>query len=681
MSSLPGTPPRERRMRARAARRAALAAMESGGGGDGGDGGMVSGDVGDGGGGSGGGGAAAIVDGGGGGGGADIVDGGGDAIGAVGSVGERGIGSGRGVGGADGADDVRTLFALLQAERQQREEAEKRADAERQRADAERQRADAERQRAHAERQHRADAERRAAAAELKYEQLDTLLKVSTSVPSHSSQQLRHMREWGILQPWATLKPDFESWGLCDNADCRHLIDAWLALNGSGAREVDGVTPVAAQALRAVARTKGTLCSSVSKDTLPNPFKLRPVHPLLAAADMRTARYADLKPDIVCFLGNYSVQFKTPHGDVDTGLKRMVENACNVKSIIELKVQGGEKSDTQGSLRVHNYILGVMWANLRRRMLLACTMSSSGVTFVKGVRSSEFETAVHLYESIAMPLEDAWPYVVTLLRMQPAAALGLPPDTAARGGVDIVQFLGMGATASVFAAARVDADGSVGVLKVFDGTNAETAAALCANEVHVLERLRGVSGVPTLLRAWNTESGMRCILTTPRCTPLNDPIRLLEVIQILKDIHTLGFVHRDVRPSNILADPDGAAHLVDVGFAVASGTVCDFAGSLAFTSERQRAAADGAAAAAPSDDLVALVNTSAALVDADLREILKQWHFKDDDESVTFLDGTWDAWYCKNDVAWRRALACAGACDYDGLDDALRLAIGAALGK
>jgi hypothetical protein len=92
------------------------------------------------------------------------------------------------------------------------------------------------------------------------------------SVPSASSVQLKQMRTLGLLVSWELFEVEFVQWGLRRNTDCGHLLGPWLALKGSGASEVHGVTPVAKAALEGVFAGTGGLCCSVSKDTLPRPF-------------------------------------------------------------------------------------------------------------------------------------------------------------------------------------------------------------------------------------------------------------------------------------------------------------------------------------------------------------------------------------------------------------------------
>jgi tetratricopeptide (TPR) repeat protein len=90
------------------------------------------------------------------------------------------------------------------------------------------------------------------------------------------------------------------------------------------------------------------------------------------------------------------------------------------------------------------------------------------------------------------------------------------------------------------------------------------------------------------------------------------PLRIVrlarEVAEALGHLHRLGVVHRDVKPTNVLLDEDGRAHLADFGIAAVAapvdeeGLVLHGGGSRASMSPQQRAGE----AATPADDVYAL---------------------------------------------------------------------------
>ena len=69
----------------------------------------------------------------------------------------------------------------------------------------------------------------------------------------------------------------------------------------------------------------------------------------------------------------------------------------------------------------------------------------------------------------------------------------------------------------------------------------------------------------------------------------------LGVARGLAAIHELGFIHRDVKPSNILVDEDGVAKLADFGLA-RRGEAAEKVGTPAFMAPEVRAGSDATAA-------------------------------------------------------------------------------------
>jgi hypothetical protein len=182
-------------------------------------------------------------------------------------------------------------------------------------------------------------------------------------------------------------------------------------------------------------------------------------------------------------------------------------------------------------------------------------------------------------------------------------------------GVTLVRQLGRGGMGEVWVA-RHASRGEEVVLKIVSPGAPEGRVALLRREARLVRKLQN----PAIVPVYGFEQGPHGSAVVLRYMPGGDASRLrgakpLEVVRVgravaeaLEHLHRLGVVHRDVKPTNVLLDDKGRAHLADFGIASVAEPedderlVLHGGGSRASMSPQQRAGAE----AQPSDDIYAL---------------------------------------------------------------------------
>jgi serine/threonine protein kinase len=101
-------------------------------------------------------------------------------------------------------------------------------------------------------------------------------------------------------------------------------------------------------------------------------------------------------------------------------------------------------------------------------------------------------------------------------------------------------------------------------------------SSLLKHEAKVLLSLKGTRGVPRLI-SYGSCKGIKFLIMERMISCVND--RSLkqyektldgienELCDVLKGIHSKGFIHRDVKPDNIMFDMSGNLTLIDYGLA------------------------------------------------------------------------------------------------------------------
>lgn len=101
------------------------------------------------------------------------------------------------------------------------------------------------------------------------------------------------------------------------------------------------------------------------------------------------------------------------------------------------------------------------------------------------------------------------------------------------------------------------------------------------HEEEVLNKLRmgGISeGLPIVIER---DGGK--LLMKPVALPFNTELRIAHMSQLLallKKVHNLGYVHRDIRMANLMKQSSNKILLVDWGFSVKKGVPCKYQGTI-----------------------------------------------------------------------------------------------------
>lgn len=270
--------------------------------------------------------------------------------------------------------------------------------------------------------------------------------------------------------------------------------------------------------------------------------------------------------------------------------------------------QGSFAAKDLGQLQA--YAACILAAQRHRRSVVAFLLDPEHVQFVRAERRAAgslayFQTAVERVCYTGSPVAEGLLQLYAFFSA-PVSDLGYAPLHNPISVVGLGEFLGQGASSLVYAAhGREDC-----VVKLLDD---EKAAEAEASTLRALGSVPELENVPRLL----LHSG-RGLLLSPRAQPLpRGALRarhVLQALEALRRAHAAGWVHRDVRPANLLWVPDeDSALLNDWGYAAKPrATAAPYHGTLSMASDAvltQLAADPKRVASRPADDLVSLVRT------------------------------------------------------------------------
>ena len=135
----------------------------------------------------------------------------------------------------------------------------------------------------------------------------------------------------------------------------------------------------------------------------------------------------------------------------------------------------------------------------------------------------------------------------------------------------IIEELGEGAFGKIYVGKNINTDEKIAVkLQTDEGS------ILLRNEARIYNLLRDVKGVPRL-KIFGKENGINYMVmqllgkTVISNNNLNDVINIgIQIINIIRDIHNRGVIHRDIKPDNILysLNTKEQIYLIDFGLSL-----------------------------------------------------------------------------------------------------------------
>ncbi len=169
------------------------------------------------------------------------------------------------------------------------------------------------------------------------------------------------------------------------------------------------------------------------------------------------------------------------------------------------------------------------------------------------------------------------------------------------GSYSIVEQIGVGASSNVYLAISDKTFASVAIKQLRPERLSAPYRSLLANEVAVAAHFRHKNVVHQIGADLGEVSGPYLVLeylkgesldyhqNTDNLLPINKVLAVIEqAADALHYVAQLGFVHRDVKPENIIMQPNGLVKLMDFGCAIKTGETSNMvAGSLAYMSPEQ----------------------------------------------------------------------------------------------
>ncbi|RHZ50865.1 hypothetical protein Glove_490g33 [Diversispora epigaea] len=319
-----------------------------------------------------------------------------------------------------------------------------------------------------------------------------------------------------------------------------------------------------------------------------------------------------------------------------------------VQTVLELKQQKSETSNlnNEDKGQLIDYIQILTQQQPLRRFFLAFLSDASNFYVMVYDRNNK------QYSEYSTTFTEGIRLFFTILDIE-SVLLNLNMPNLNSTGIILRRFLGQGLSGLVYA---IDYKNSTAVVKIaLDGCSS------ALKQEHLLLLLLNEHNVPNIPICIGLDGNM--MLMQPVCTRIDRNFQRHHahgLLDLLKHIHEIKIIHRDVQPSNIMMDPQGNVILIDWGSALKltglTGYV-DYEGTITYASPAILKNNLERHIPQISDDLHSFIRT--------MFKLLHPTFKLDIDRTVKSIENFWNKAF--SSVFWKDMVNAADKCQYDDL--------------